>query len=115
MSGTHGLLQPSRPGYFYITLEESYVTLFKISAENWFGEHKGEEDAIQKKNARLAHAVAKAYITDVLVHLSNDLYKQTQSQQNLWVFLSFPQLESRLHGGVKMRTLKDAMKEVIDD
>jgi hypothetical protein len=50
MSGTHGLLQPSRPGYFYITLEESYVTLFKIGAENWFSEHKDEEDAIQKRN-----------------------------------------------------------------
>jgi hypothetical protein len=115
MSGTHGLLQPNQPGYFYTTLEESYVTLFKISADKWFEQHKSEADAEKERNARSAHAVAKAYITDVLVHLSNDLYKATQSEKSLWVFLSFPQLESRLHGGVKMRTLKDAMKEMIDD
>src|SRR5205085_235349 len=39
----------------------------------------------------------------------------THSEKNLWVFLSFPQLETRLHGGCKMRTLKDAMKEMIED
>src|SRR5690348_2455643 len=115
MSGTHGLLQPNQPGYYYITLEESYVTLFKISAEKWFKLHKDEEDAEKKRNARSSHAVAKAYITDVLVNLSNDLYKTTKSEKNLWVFLSFPELEKRLHGGVKIRTLKEAMKEMIDD
>src|SRR5712664_3174334 len=115
MSGTHGLLQPNQPGYYYITLEEGYVTLFKINANKWFEEHKNEAKAEKKRDARSAHAVAKAYITDVLENLSKDLYKDTESEQNLWVFLSFPQLEARLHGGVKMRTLKDAMKEMIED
>jgi hypothetical protein len=115
MSGTHGILQPNQPGYFYITLEESYVTLFKTSAERWFIEHKNEPQAKQKMNTRIAHAVAKAYITDVLVNLSNDLCRTKKSEKDLWVFLSFTELEQRLHGAVKMRVLKDAMKEMIED
>lgn len=115
MSDTHGLLQPNQPGYYYITLEESYVTLFKLSADDWYKAHKNEPDVEKNWKARLAHAVAKAYITDVLVNLSNDLYVRNKSEKNLWVFLSFPQLESRLHDACKMRVLKDAMKEMIED
>jgi hypothetical protein len=115
MSGTHGLLQPNQPGYYYITLEESYVTLFKIAALQWYQEHKDTPNAEKERDARLAHAVAKAYITDVLANLSNDLHKQKGSEKNLWVFLSFSELEQRLHGACKMRVLKDAMKEMTQD
>lgn len=115
MSGMHGVLSPQQPGYYYITLEESYVVLFKLSAAHWYDAHKDEEHAEKQRDARLAHAVAKAYITDVLVNLSNKLQGQAIPESDLWVFLSFPELEERLHGACKLRTLKDAMKELVED
>lgn len=115
MSGMHGVLSPQQPGYYYITLEESYVVLFRLSATRWYDAHKDEEQAEKQRDARLAHAVAKAYITDVLVNLSNKLQGKDVPENDLWVFLSFPELEERLHGACKLRTLKEAMKELVED
>lgn len=110
----HGLI-PHQTGYYYISLEEDYVTLFQRAAWKLF-EASAKTDADEKKRAtRLAHAVAKAYISSVLEHLSDSLYKTTESDEDLWVFLSFPELEARLHGAYKMRTLKEAMKELVED
>lgn len=114
MSGTHGLI-PHQAGYHYITLEEDYVLMFQRSADAWY-ERTDKSDEKQKEYAaRRAHAVAKAYISSVLEQLSDKQFKSGKPEKEIWVFLSFPEIENRIHGGVKMRTLKDAMKEMIED
>ncbi len=114
MSDTHGLI-PHQTGYYFITLEEDYIAMFEASARRQFEVSTKTEEDEKRRDARLAHAVAKAYISSVHEHLTNLIYKTTGSAEAIWVFLSFPELEQRLHGAYKMRTLKDAMKELIED
>lgn len=114
MSDIHGLIQQP-PGYYFISLEESYVVMFEASAKRQFEASAKTGTDEKRRDTRHAHAVAKAYISSVLVQLSNLIYKLTGSEEDIWVFLSFPSLEQRLHGAYKMRALKDAMKELIED
>jgi hypothetical protein len=114
MGGVNSLI-PRAYGYRYTVLYEDYVAIFIASAWKRFEKSAKTEQDEKERDARLAHAVAKAYISYSLETLANGLYKNTGSEEELWCFLSFPELERRLHGAYKMRTLKDAMKEMIED
>lgn len=105
--GSVNSLLPRAYGYNFTILQEDYVTIFEISA----AKHQDQ----QQRETRMSHAVAKAYISYSLEVLTNNLYRDTHSEDNLWCYLSFPEMERRLHGAYKMRTLKDAMKEMIED
>lgn len=114
MTDVHGLI-PHQPGYHYITLEEDYVLMFQLSANARFEQNEKTDENKKERDQRYKHAVAKAYISSVLEQLSDKQFKDGVTENNIWVFLSFPEIESRIHGGCKQRTLKDAMKEMIDD
>lgn len=114
MSDIYGLI-PHQPGYHYIILSEDYVVMFQKAADLWYEQSEKTDEDKKKYLQRRNHAVAKAYISSVIEQLSDKQFKSGTAEGNIWVFLSFPQIESRVHGGCKQRILKDAMKEMIED
>src|SRR5205823_5583441 len=93
MSGTHGVFQ-HRTGYFYTILEEDFCEIYKKDGVN---------------------EVCRAYITSILENLTNKQYEQTGNEEDIWVFMSLPEMSRRMRHACSERTIHKELQGMIKD
>jgi hypothetical protein len=93
MSGTHGVFQ-HRPGYFFTILEEDLCEVYRKEGVN---------------------EVCRAYITSILENLTNKQYESTGSEENIWVYMSLPEMARRCRYACSERTIHKELQGMIKD
>jgi hypothetical protein len=92
-SGVHGLIQHHQ-GYYFTVLQEDYCEIFKREGKN---------------------EVCRAYITSILEHLTNKQFEETGSDEDIWVYMSLPQMSYRMRHACSERTIHKELQGMIND
>lgn len=93
MSGTHGVFQ-HRTGYFYTILEEDFCEIYKAEGVN---------------------EVCRAYITSILENLTNKQFDENNHDEDIWVFMSLPEMARRMRNAYSERTIHKEIQGMIKD
>ena len=93
MSGTHGIFR-HRTGYFYTILEEDFCEIYKAEGVN---------------------EVCRAYITSILENLTNKQFDENGSNDDIWVFMSLPEMARRMRNAYSERTIHKEIQGMIKD
>jgi hypothetical protein len=93
MSGTHGVFQ-HRTGYYYTVLEEDFCDMYKCEGVN---------------------EICRSYITSILEHETNRRFEATGSEEEIWVWMSLPEMARRMRNAYSERTIHKELQGMIEE